>query len=72
MAPVNGAPVPMRRVMAVARGGRGEIPAHQRPAAVVPHDLPVAHPVALADRSCGKMLRRAVHGCVPMPPRSTR
>jgi hypothetical protein len=43
----------MDRAMPV--GGRGELLLHQRSAAAVPHDLPIAHAVARADRLLGKM-----------------
>jgi hypothetical protein len=42
--------VPMRRMMMPGIGS-SELLLHQYPAVVVPHDLPVAHAVALADRS---------------------
>jgi hypothetical protein len=47
--------MPMLRLMALA--GRIELLAHQRPAAIVAHDLLVGHAVALADG-----LSRKVHG----------
>ena len=43
----------MARPMPVGR--RGELLLHQRSAAIVPHDLPIAHAVARADRLFGKM-----------------
>jgi hypothetical protein len=58
--------VPMRHVPAL---GRSQLLPHQRAAICVPHDLPVAQAVALADRPLGQMHRalvrmsRPVTGC---------
>ena len=45
-------------------GRRGETLLHQRSAAIVPHDLPIGHAVARADRLLGKMRcgRRLMRG----------
>jgi hypothetical protein len=49
--------VPMRHVPAL---GSSELLPHQRAAICVPHDLPIAQAVALADRPLRKMHRLVV------------
>src|SRR5437764_9544192 len=43
----------------------GQLVRHQRAAAVVPHDLPIGHAVARADRLAREVRRGA--GLVPLP-----
>lgn len=57
--PMRGRLVMMRRVMT---GSRRELLLHQQPAAAVPHDLPVGHPVARADCPVRKMHEASLVG----------